>query len=105
MPVVSISVRVWIGIQKMLLIPGVRRVEFISASSFSHVIPARHSDNGLNETIVSNIESGAGSVAVSACPAFPKTVWTSGNFFNCRSWICRILVASSIAIPGTAVGM
>ena len=41
-PVVSISVRVWIGIQKMLAMPGVLIFSFISAMSFSHVIPARH---------------------------------------------------------------
>jgi hypothetical protein len=64
-PVVSISVRVWIGIQKICAMPGVLVASFISASSFSHVMPARHSLKGLSMTTVSNIESGAGSVGVS----------------------------------------
>ena len=65
-PVVNISVRVWIGIQKMFAIPGVLMLALTSASSLFHVIPLRHSLGGLSATIVSNIESGAGSVGVSA---------------------------------------
>src|SRR5262245_2476984 len=104
-PVVSISVRVWIGIQKMLAIPGVFMLALTSARSLSQVIPFRHSLGGLSATRVSNIDNGAGSVGVSAWPALPKTVIASGIFFSCRSWIWRIFVASVIDIPGTAVGM
>ena len=104
-PVVSISVRVWIGIQKMFAMPGVLILAFISASSLSQVIPLRHWSGGLSVTTVSNIDSGAGSVGVSAWPALPNTVTASGIFCSCRSWICRIFVASAIDMPGTAVGM
>ncbi len=38
-----------------------------------------HSDWGLRRMVVSTIEYGAGSVAVSARPTLPKTVATSGN--------------------------
>src|SRR4030088_1268623 len=41
-------------------------------------MPARHRFGGLNWMVVSNISSGAGSVAVSARPALPKTRATSG---------------------------
>jgi hypothetical protein len=78
---------------------------FISAINFSQVMPGRHWSIGFSETIVSNIESGAGSVGVSDWPALPNTVSTSGISFSCRSWICRIFVASVIDMPGTAVGM
>ena len=47
-PVVNISVRVWIGIQKILAIPGVLMLAFISAMSLSQVMPARHSLDGFN---------------------------------------------------------
>ena len=104
-PVVSISVRVWMGIQKMFAMPGVLMLAFTSARSFSQVMPCRHSFGGLSVTTVSNIDNGAGSVGVSACPALPNTVTASGTFFNCRSCIWRIFVASVIDIPGTAVGM
>ena len=67
------------GIQKMLAMPGVFNFSFISAMILSHVMPGRHCSGGLSETTVSNIESGAGSVAVSAWPALPKTRSTSGN--------------------------
>ncbi len=104
-PVVSISVRVWMGIQKMFAMPGVLMFAFTSARSFSQVIPRRHWSGGFKATTVSNIDNGAGSVGVSACPALPNTVTASGIFFNCRSCIWRILVASVIDMPGTAVGM
>ncbi len=39
----------------------------------SFVIPFGHCDRGLSSMIVSNIETGAGSVAVSALPTFPRT--------------------------------
>ena len=64
-PVVSISVRVWIGIQKMFAMPGVLMVAFMFEMIFSHVMPARHCSGGLSFTTVSIIESGAGSVDVS----------------------------------------
>ena len=58
--------RVQIGIQKMFAMPGVLMFALTSASSLSHVIPRRHWSGGFSATTVSNIESGAGSVGVSA---------------------------------------
>ena len=58
------------------------RASFISSFSFSTVMPFLHLDSGLRFTIVSNISRGAGSVGVSARPAFPKTWLTSGIFFQ-----------------------
>ncbi len=45
----------------------------------------RHSDLGLRMTTVSSMESGAGSVEVSARPALPSTCSTSGNCLMIRS--------------------
>ncbi len=93
------------GIQKMFAMPGVLMLAFISATILSQVMPGRHWSGGLRLTTVSNIDSGAGSVEVSDWPALPKTRSTSGIWRSCRSWICRIRVASPTAMPGTAVGM
>src|SRR5438128_12074379 len=104
-PVVSISVRVWIGIQKMFAMPGVLMFALTSARSFSHVIPFRHSLGGLSGMIVSNMDNGAGSVGVSACPALPNTVTASGIFLNYQYCICILFVTSVIDIHWSAVGM
>ena len=104
-PVVNISVRVWIGIQKMLAIPGVLMLAFISAMSLSQVMPARHWLEGfsMHDCLKHGERRGIG--WLSACPALPNTVSTSGSFRIMRSWICRILVASVTDMPGTAVGI
>ena len=47
--------------------------------SLSMVMPGRHWLRGFSWIVVSNISSGAGSVAVSARPAFPNTDSTSGT--------------------------
>ena len=52
---------------------------------FLHRAFGRHSVSGLRTTVVSIIEKGAGSVALSARPALPKTRSTSGNDFRIRS--------------------
>ena len=65
----------------------------------------RHWSCGFRRTVVSTIESGAGSVEVSARPALPNTRSTSGNVFNRRSWICSSRCASASEIPGSVVGM
>ena len=84
-PVVSISVRVWIGIQKMFAMPGVLmfivqlREQFVPGHARAPLI------GRLERHDVSNIESGAGSVGVSAWPALPNTVSTSGIFLSWRS--------------------
>ena len=47
-PVVSISVRVWIGIQKIWAMPGVLLASFIRAIRLSQVVPGGHSSGGFN---------------------------------------------------------
>jgi hypothetical protein len=71
MPVASMSMRLRIGGTQMLARPGTRTARSSSSTSFSGVIPARHCSRGLNWRVVSNISSGAGSVADSARPALP----------------------------------
>jgi hypothetical protein len=104
MPVANISVRVWMGIQKMLVMPGNLRVLSISLSSSSQVTDLssghsplsgglshagaqdeyqrstgtlRHASGGFKVTTVSTMLSGAGSVGLLDRPIFPKTVSTS----------------------------
>ena len=55
--------------------------------------------------VVSNMESGAGSVAVSARPALPKTYSTSGKVRMMRSVCWRIFFASVMETPGMVVGI
>ena len=127
-PVVCISIRALIGIVQALVTPGIRSARSISSTSSSQVIRsgqkgrsrranqagaqplyqagrARHSDSGRNTTTVSIIESGAGSVEVSARPAFPKTRRTSGNEAKTRSCVVINCCASRTPIPGSVVGM
>ena len=70
-----------------------------------HVSIRRHSDVGLSVITVSSIESGAGSVLVSARPALPSTRSTSGNCLIVRSLTCTSFCASLIEMPGIVVGM
>src|SRR5438093_10141368 len=64
MPVDSMSMRALIGIVQALLIPGNCSALSISAVSVSTVTPGRHWSSGLRLMMVSNISTGAGSVAV-----------------------------------------
>lgn len=64
-----------------------------------------HAARGFSLIVVSIIETGAGSVAVSAAPALPKTDSTSGICRMARSVICRILAASPSDTPGKVVGI
>jgi hypothetical protein len=50
----------------------------------SVVIPGRHCDSGFRLITVSNISSGAGSVALAARPALPMTDSTSGKLLMMR---------------------
>ena len=104
-PVVSISVRVWIGIQKMFAMPGVLMLAFISAISLSQVIPGRHCSGGLKRHDGFEHRERRGIGRGFGLPGFAEYAFTSGIFGSMRSWICRILVASVIDMPGTAVGM
>jgi hypothetical protein len=71
MPVDSMSMRALIGMVQALLTPGNCSAWSISAISASVVIPSRQSLSGFRLMTVSNISSGAGSVAVAARPALP----------------------------------
>jgi hypothetical protein len=69
------------------------------------VTPLRQADFGFSVMMVSNMDRGAGSVAVSARPAFPNTDATSGKARSAASCFCSSPLASSIEIPGTVMGM
>lgn len=68
-------------------------------------MPGRHWSRGLNRMVVSNISIGAGSVAVSARPALPNTVATSGTALMSRSVCCSNCAALPADNPGSADGM
>ena len=65
MPVESMSVRFLIGMVQLFTTPVMRSDRSISAISASWVIPGRHCPGGLRFTVVSTIEIGAQSVAIS----------------------------------------
>jgi hypothetical protein len=69
------------------------------------VRPARQRSRGSSSITVSTIESGAGSVAVSARPILPKTRRTSGIAFSSRSMRWSTAPAEVIEIPSGATGM
>ena len=69
------------------------------------VMPGRHSVSGFRLMTVSNISSGAGSVAVAARPALPNTDATSGKLLMILSWVCSSSAALVTDIAGSAVGM
>ena len=54
---------------------------------------------------VSIISMGAGSVAVSARPALPKTEATSGKVLMMRSCVCSSSAALVTERPGSVTGM
>src|SRR5262249_19801854 len=88
MPVDSISMRALIGIVQALLTPGNWSAGFMPEVSLSTVIPGGHSLSGFRLMMVSNISTGAGSVAVLARPALPNTESTSGKLLMILSWVC-----------------
>jgi len=55
--------------------------------------------------MVSNISTGAGSVAVAARPALPKTEATSGKLLMMRSEVCSSSAALVTDMPGTLTGI
>ena len=105
MPVDSMSTRALIGIVHALATPGIFSALSSSASSLSGVMPGRHSDSGLRLMTVSNISSGAGSVAEIARPALPKTDATSGTCLMILSCIARICWDVWTEAPGSVMGM
>ena len=104
-PVASMSIRLRMGGTQILDKPGTLTMRSSSSTSLSGVMPARHWLLGLNWIVVSNISIGAGSVAVSARPAFPWTVATSGRVLMSRSVCCSSSAALPTDKPGRAVGM
>ena len=105
MPVLSMSMRLRMGMVQELEMPGIFRAASISLMSFSGVIPGRHSLSGLSTMVFSIMVSGAGSVGVRARPALPKTDSTSGNCMTILSWSWSTRPASAIDMPGKPVGM
>ena len=105
MPVDSMSVRALIGIVQAFDTPGICSALSISAMSLSVVIPARHSASGFRLITVSNISTGAGSVAVCARPALPKTDATSGKLLMILFCVWTSSAALVIDIAGSDVGM
>ncbi len=105
MPVASMSMRLRMGGTQMFERPGTFTVPSSSSTSRSIVIPGRHWSRGLSWMVVSNISSGAGSVAVSARPALPKTLATSGTVRISRSVCWSSSDAFPTDRPGSAVGM
>src|SRR5262249_34632083 len=105
MPVESMSIRALIGMVQALLTPGNCSALSISAISLSAVMPGRHSALGLRLITVSNISSGAGSVAVAARPALPNTEETSGNDLMILFWVCGSSADLVTDRPGRVVGM
>src|SRR5258707_11579206 len=55
--------------------------------------------------MVSNISTGAGSVAVAARPALPKTLATSGKLLMIRSEVCSSSAVFVTDMPGTLTGI
>ena len=68
-------------------------------------MPGRHCASGFSVIVVSIIDRGAGSVAVSARPIFPKTLSTSGNALMILSVCCNNSRAFVTDRPGKVVGM
>jgi hypothetical protein len=73
--------------------------------SFSIVMPGRHFASGFRLITVSVISTGAGSVAVLARPALPKTDSTSGKALMMRSCVYKSSAASVTDKPGGVTGM
>ena len=64
-----------------------------------------HSERGLSRIVVSAIDSGAGSVAVSARPILPYTASMPGCLAIRRFCVASSNGASSWLMPGAVVGM
>ncbi len=105
MPVASMSMRVLMGIVQAFVRPGKRMAASMARVRLSRSTPSRHWSSGFKMIVVSIIDIGAGSVAVSARPTLPKTRSTSGNEAMMRSVRCRMFLACCVETPGSVVGM
>lgn len=130
-PVASMSIRVFIGIVHAPVNPGILRDFSINSESSLGVIclsvgnifesgifiilghleknlsieTLRHCSTGFNIIIVSIMDNGAGSVAVSALPALPNTLLTSGKLLMILSVCSNISCTLAIDIPGRVEGI
>ena len=106
MPVDSMSMRALIGIVQALADAGeLQRLVHLGDQLVRRHARRATRSRGLRLMIVSNISSGAGSVAVSARPALPNTDSTSGNVLMIRSCVCSSSAALVIDRPGSVDGM
>src|SRR5450759_4236649 len=105
MPVASMSMRALIGMVQAFDTPGNCSALSSLATSFSMVMPGRHSLSGFRLITVSNISVGAGSVAVVARPALPHTNETSGKVLMILFWVGSSSAALVTDRPGSVVGM
>ena len=105
MPVASMSMRLRIGGTQMLDKPGTLTMRSSSSTSLSGVMPGRHCSRGLNWIVVSNISSGAGSVAVSARPALPNTLCDLWHGLDQPVGLLQQLGRLAGRQPGSADGM
>src|ERR1700690_3783762 len=122
------STRALMGIVHAFEVPGIFSAWFISSINCSvemwsgvnlrntavahwgaqdeyQVSTFRHSVSGLRTMTVSIMENGAGSVDVSARPALPSTVDTSGKRLMMRSCTCINCCACVTEMPGSVEGM
>src|SRR5258706_7415909 len=88
MPVESMSIRALIGMVQALLTPGNSSAWFMSAINLSMVMPWGQVSSGLRLMTVSNISTGAGSVAVLG----------QGSLSDIRSTFLEILTILSCAL-------
>ncbi len=104
-PVASMSILALMGMVQALVTPGSWTIALSSRVMSSMVLPLGQVDSGVRVTIVSIIDSGAGSVAVSARPTLPRTCSTCGWVAMILSVCCNSSLALVIEIPGGVVGM
>ena len=104
-PVDSMSIRVRMGMVQALVRPGNWMASLSASTSPSRVMPGLQSSSGRSMMVVSIMDSGAGSVAVSARPTLPKTRSTSGKALMILSVCCSSWRALVIDMPGSVVGM
>ena len=93
------------GMVQALDTPGTAAPCPVPAISLSVVMPAATRTSGLRLMTVSNISVGAGSVAVLARPALPKTDSTSGKLLMILFWVCISSAALVMDMPGSDAGM
>ena len=105
MPVASMSSRVLMGMVQALVRPGNWTMASSSLITSSMVLPSGQASVSVRMIVVSNMDSGAGSVAVPARPDLPSTWATCGWLAMIRSVCWSSSRAFVIEMPGGVVGM